>query len=149
MATTPVTINDRGLTTPATIDNIPTDTLTNGMEPYEAIDAAAKYLSLATALVGMNPLETHSLMRFTDAVSQENKTSKADTLIDTAASLNFVSKKFLNANGFYKYCKSAPKIVVRVANEQRIATNKIFCRTVFTIDGEEFTGLLFGVLPYF
>ena len=77
-------------------------------------------------------------MRFTAVISQENVTSKADTLlIDTAASLNFVSKKFLNTNEFYKYCKAAPKIVVRVANEQRIVTSKIFCPSVFLIDEHE------------
>ncbi len=56
-------------------------------------------------------------MRFNAVVSQENLISKADTLIETAASLNFVSKRFLNANGFYKYCKAAPKVAVKVANE--------------------------------
>jgi hypothetical protein len=88
-------------------------------------------------------------MRFTAVVSQENPTSKADTLIDTAASLNFVSKRFLNASGFYKYCKAAPKIAVRVANEQRISTDIILCSTVFTIDGHDFSGLEFRVLPQF
>jgi len=87
-------------------------------------------------------------MRFTIVVPQENITSKADTLIDTATSLNFVSRKFLHANGFYKYCKASPKIVIRVANEQRIVTNKIFCPSVFTIDGQEFSGLQFRVLPH-
>ena len=77
--------------------------------------------------------------------SQENLTARADTLIDTAASLNFLSKKFLNANGFYKYCKAAPKFGFRVANEQRILTDDIFC----PIDGQEFTGLQFRVLPHF
>ena len=100
-------------------------------------------------MVIMNPVEKVSLMRFTALVSQENISSKADTLIDTAASLNFVSKRFLNANNFYKYCKAAPKIAVRVANEQRISTDKIFCPTVFTIDGHDFSGLEFRVLPHF
>jgi hypothetical protein len=72
------------------------------MESEATIDVTDKYLSAADALVVMIPLENHSLMRFTAMVSQENITSKADTLIDTAASPNFVSKMFLNANGFYK-----------------------------------------------
>jgi hypothetical protein len=119
------------------------------MKSEVAIDAVDTYLSATTALVVMNPPENHSLMRFTDVVSQDNITCKADTLINTAASLNFVSKMFLNANEFYKYCKAAPKIVVRVANEQRIVTDKIFCPTVFTIDGQELSGLQFRVLPHF
>ncbi len=82
-------------------------------------------------------------------MSQENITSKTGTLFDTATSLNFVSKGFLNANGFYKYCKAAPKIVVRFAIMQRIVANKILCPTVFTIDRQEFSGLKFRVLPHF
>ena len=70
-------------------------------------------------------------------------------MINTAASLNFVSKKFLNANGIFKYCKEAFKIVVRVANEQRIVMDKVFFPTVFIIDGHEFTGLQFRVMPHF
>ena len=95
----------------------------------------------AAAFIVMNPLENHSLMRFTVVVSQINTNFKADTLIDTAASLNFVSRKFLNANGFYKNCKATTKIAVRVANEQRIVTDKVFCPTVFTIDEQEFATL--------
>ena len=50
----------------------------------------------------MYPIDHYSLMQFIVVMSQDNLTSKADTLIDTATSLNFVSKKFLNSNGFYK-----------------------------------------------
>ncbi len=73
----------------------------------------------------MNPQENHFLMRFTNVASQENLTTKANTLIDTAAILNLLSKKFLNANGFYKYRKNTHKLVVRVANEHRISTDTI------------------------
>ncbi len=98
MVTTPTIVNDEGLTTPPIINDLPTETLTNEREFEAAIDAADTYLSTTYALVVMNPLEHSSLMRFTDVVSQENITSKAGTLIDMAASLNFASKKFLNAN---------------------------------------------------
>ncbi len=46
-------------------------------------------------------------------------------------------------------CKAALKIAVRVANERRVSTDKIFCPTVFTIDGHDFSGLEFRVLPHF
>ena len=149
MATTPTKVNDGDLTTPPIINDLPTDTHTNGMKSEAVLDAAEQCLSAATALAVMNPLENHCLMRFTTVVSQENITSKADTLIDTAASLHFMSQKFLNANGFYKYCKATPKIVVRVTNEQIIFSDKIFCPIVFTIDGHEFSRLQFRVLPHF
>ena len=95
MATTPTIVNDGDLTTPPIIDDLPTATQTNGIESEAAIDAYDKYLSAAAALVAMNPLENHSLMRFLVVVSQENITSKAETWIDTADSLNFVSRKNL------------------------------------------------------
>ena len=59
-----------------------------------------------------------------------------------------MSKKFLNANGFYKYCKSAPKLGVTSPNKQLISMDKILCPTVFTIDGNEFIGLQFRVLRH-
>ena len=49
--------------------------------------------------------EVEALMRFTATVSYNGLSSKADTLIDTAASLNFVSKHFVETNGLYKIAK--------------------------------------------
>ena len=70
-------------------------------------------------------------------------------LLTRLASLNFVGKEFVVANGFYKDCKHAPKLTIRVASEQRISTTKVFCPSVFTIDGHEFNDLRFRVLPHF
>jgi hypothetical protein len=76
--------------------------------------------------------------------------AKAHTLIDTTTSLNFVSKEFVMANGFYKYCKTvSPKLATRVASEQCISTNKMFCPSVFTIDVHDFNDLQFRVLPHY
>ncbi len=49
-------------------------------------------------------------------------------------------------NGFYKDCKTFPNLSIRVASEQRISTTNLFCPTVFTIDGHEFTELQFRIL---
>jgi len=98
----------------------------------------------------MDPYEPEALMRFTPSVFLNGLSSKADTLIDTTTSLNFVNKEFVNmANGFYKYCKTAPKMTIRVACEQGISTTKVFCHFVFTIDEHDFTDLQFRVLPHF
>jgi hypothetical protein len=51
-------------------------------------------------------------------------------------------------NGFYKDCKTIPEVSIRVVGEQRLSTTKLFCPTVFTIDGHEFTDLQFRVLPH-
>ena len=51
--------------------------------------------------------------------------------------------------GFYKDCKIALKLALRVASEQRISTSKVFCPSVFTIDKHGFTDIQFRVLPHF
>ena len=75
--------------------------------------------------------------------------AKANTLIVTTTSLNFVSKEFGMANGFYKYCKTALKLAIKMASDQRISTTKVFCPSVLTIDGHELTDLQSRVLPHF
>jgi hypothetical protein len=120
----------------------------NESELEAAIETANENIPTAAALVIMNPYEAEALMRFTTSVSYDGLSSKADALIDTAASLNFVSKDFIVTNGFYKGCKTVPKLSIRVASEQRIATTKLFCPTTFTIDGHYFTDLKFRVLPH-
>jgi hypothetical protein len=57
--------------------------------------------------------------------------AKADVLIDTAASLNFVSKKCVVANGFYKDFKTAPKVAITLASEQGISTIKVVRPSIF------------------
>jgi len=86
-------------------------------------------------MIIMDPCELEALMRFAALVALIIFSTKADTLIDTAASLDFVSKEFVMANGFYKYCKTVSKMAIRVAIEQRISTTKVFCLSVFNIDG--------------
>ena len=83
------------------IIDVPIDNSIDNMESEVAIEANDKYVSATHALVVMNPLENHSLMRFVVVVPQENLTSKTDTSIDTVTSINFVSKHFLNTYGFY------------------------------------------------
>jgi hypothetical protein len=105
------------------------------------IETANESLPTAAPLVIMNPYEAEALMRFTASVSYDGLSSKANTLIDTTASLNFVSKDFVVTNGFYEDCKTVPKLSIRVASERCISTTKLFCPTVFTIDGHDFTDL--------
>ena len=85
-------------------------------------------------------------MWFNTSVSLNGLSAKVNTLIDTTASLYFVSKEFVMANGFYKDCKTAPKIARRVASEQRISTTKVFRLSVFSIDIHGFTNLQLRVL---
>jgi len=123
--------------------------VTTQLEANAAIKAANKYLSPTTAMVVMDLYEVEALVRFNATVIFNGLSAKADTLFDTAASLNFVNKEFVMANGFYKDYKTAPKYAIRVASEQRISKTKVFCPSVFTIDGQEFTNLQFRVLLHF
>jgi hypothetical protein len=131
------------------VNTLKTNIVSTQLEANEAIKAANTYLSAPTAMVIMGPYEAATLFRFNATIVLNGLSAKADTLIDTRASLNFVSKEFVVANGFYKDCKTAPKLTIRVASEQRISTTNVFCPSVFTIDGHEFTDLQFRVLPHF
>jgi hypothetical protein len=59
-------------------------------------------------MVVMDPYEAEALMRFNATFVLNDLSAKADTLIDTTVSLNFVSKEFVMINGFYKNYKTAP-----------------------------------------
>jgi len=105
-------------------------------------------MSTSTEMVVMNPYEAEDLMRFNATMFLNGLLAKADTLIDTSASLSIVSKEIVMANGFNKYCKTASKFAIRVASENRIYTTKMFRPSVFTTDGHEFTDLQFRVIPH-
>jgi hypothetical protein len=53
-------------------------------------------------MVVLDPFELTVLMRFNATMSLNGLSTKAYTLIDTIASLNFVSKKLVMANGSLK-----------------------------------------------
>jgi hypothetical protein len=98
--------------------------VTNELNSEVAINLEYESLLKAVYLVLMDSYQAEALMRFTPTVSYKELSSKANTLIEIAASLNFVSKEFVMANGFYKDCKTAPKLSIRVATEQRISMNE-------------------------
>jgi threonine dehydrogenase-like Zn-dependent dehydrogenase len=132
--------------TNASVNTLEPNIVTTQLEANEAIKAANRYLSATTAMVVMDPYEAKALMRFNSTIVLNGLSAKADTLIDTNPSLIFVSKEFVMTNGFYKDCKTVPKLAISVASEQRISTTKMFCPSVFTIDGHKFTYLQFRVI---
>jgi len=72
------------------------------LEANATIEATNKYLSATIAMVVLDPFELTVLMRFNATMSLNGLSTKAYTLIDTIASLNFVSKKLVMANGSLK-----------------------------------------------
>ena len=131
------------------VNTLKPNIVTVQLQANAAIKAANKYLSATAAMVVMDPYGGEALMRFNATIVFNGLSAKEDTLIDTATSLNFLSKKIVMANDFYKDWKIAPKLAIRVASKQRISTTKLFCPSVCTIDEHEFTDLQFRVLPNF
>jgi hypothetical protein len=76
------------------------------------IETSDEIPSTTIALLIMNSYEAKALMRFIASGSYNGLSSKTYTLIDTAASLNFVSKDLVVTNGFYKDCKMVPKLSI-------------------------------------
>ena len=65
-------------------------------------------------------------MRFAAIIYLNGLSSKADSLINTPSSRSFVGNEFVIANDFYKDCKTALNMTIRVASEQRIFTTNVF-----------------------
>ena len=110
-----------------------------------AQDAANKYLPAAAEYVIMNPDHPEPLMRVPVKINDQ----ETDALIDNAATLNFVSKSFIDENKFHEFCAKAPKVAVRVANSQRVASWKVFdVPKSLIINGTDYSGIQFRVLPH-
>jgi len=90
-----------------------------------SIEITDTYLPTPIPLVIIHPYEPKALMRFTASIYLNGLSSKADSLIETPSSRNFVGTEFVIANGFYKDCKTALKMTIRVASEQRISTTNV------------------------
>ena len=101
------------------VNTLKPNIVTTQSKANKALKAANKYLSASIAMVVMDPYGAKSLMRFNATIVLNGLSTKADTLIDTTSSLNFVNKEFVMANGFYKDYKTASKLAIRVASEHR------------------------------
>ena len=96
----------------ARVNTLKPNITTTQLETNTSIEAANKYLSEATAMVVMDTYEAEALMRFNATVLLNGLSAKVDTLIDTIALLNFLSKEFIMANGLQKDCKTSPKLAI-------------------------------------
>jgi hypothetical protein len=97
------------------VDDPKPNIVTTQLEANATIEAANKYCNQQMLyMVVMDLDEAEALMRFNATMSLKILSAKSDTLIDTATSLNFVSKEFVMANGFYKDCKNTLNLAIRV-----------------------------------
>ncbi len=97
-------------------------------------DIAAHWLPTSSAtLTIMDPNQPKPLMELSISIEQDSIQYYTTMLIDSATTLNFVSQDFLTRNILLVKCIRDQKIVVRIANEQRISMSKTFSRTNFSI----------------
>jgi hypothetical protein len=72
-------------------------------------------------------------MKLPISIERDSMQYHTTVLIDSTTTLNFVSQNFLTRNNPLGKCNRGPKIVVRVANEQKISTSKTFPPTNVSI----------------
>ena len=77
------------------VSTLKPDIVTTQLEANAAIEAANTYLSSTTAMVIIYPYEAKVVMRFNATFVLNGMSAKANTLIDTTASLNFANKEFI------------------------------------------------------
>jgi hypothetical protein len=111
-------------------------------------DIASQWLPTAVALTIMDPNQPEPLMKLPISIEYDYLQFHTNVLIDSAATLNFVSRIFLTRNNLLGKCIRGSEIDVRIANEVRISTNKTFPPIHVSIGQEKFPGLNFIVLPH-
>ncbi len=109
---------------------------------------ASQWLHTVDALTVMDPNQPEPLMKLHISIEHDSLQFHTNVLIDSVATLNFVSHEFLTRNNLLGGCIRGPKIAVRIANEQRISTNKTFSPIHVSIGHKKFPGLNFIVLPH-
>jgi hypothetical protein len=111
-------------------------------------DIVSQWFPTDVALTIMAPNQPEPLMKLPISIEQNSLQFYTNVLIDSAATLNYASQDFLTRNNMLGDCIRGPKIVVRIASEQRISTNKSFSPTHVSIGQKKFLGLNFTVLPH-
>jgi hypothetical protein len=88
-------------------------------------DIASHWSPIAATLTIMDPNQPKPLIKLPHSIEQESMQYHTSVLIDLATTLNFVSQDFLTRNNLLEKCTRGPKVIVRIANEQRISPSKI------------------------
>ncbi len=96
----------------------------------------------------MDPDQPEPLMKLPIAIEQNSLQFHTNVLVDLATTLNFVGRDFLTRNDLLGKCILGSRIVVRIANEQRVSTNKSFSPIHVSIVQKKFIDLNFTVLPH-
>jgi hypothetical protein len=111
-------------------------------------DIASHWLPTAATLTIMDPTQPEPVMKIPISIEHDYMQYHTSVLIDSTTTLNFASQNFLTRNDLLGECIRGPKIVIRIANEQRILTNKTFSPTNVSLGQKKITCLNFKVLPH-
>ena len=111
-------------------------------------EIASYLLPTVDALTITDPNQPEPLMKLPISIEKDSLQFQKNVLIDSLATLNVVSQDFFTRNNMLGKCIRGSKIVVRIANEQRISTNKTFSPIHVSIGQKKFPGLKFAVLPH-
>ena len=65
----------------------------------------------------MDPNQPEPLIKLPISIEQESLQLHTKVLIDSTATLNFVSQEFLTRNDLLRKCIRGPKIAFQIANE--------------------------------
>ena len=96
----------------------------------------------------MDPNQREPFMKLPISIEQDSMQYHTSVLIDSTTTLNFASQDFLTLNNLLGKCIRGPKLVVRIATQQRISTTKTFSPNNVSLGQKKFTGLSFTVLPH-
>ena len=146
--TTPVHLEDNNIPDPTPDEEANINLESTASEETEVIveenrefsEAADRWLPKAAAYTIMDPDKPEPLMRLPISFAG----CDTDALVDNAATLNFVSGEFVDRHDI-KW-RTAPKIAVRVANAQRIASTRTVVPDTLVINGINYSGIQFRVL---
>ena len=111
-------------------------------------DVASDWLPTTATLTIMDPNQPEPLLKLQISIEHDSMQHHTSVLIDSTTTLNFANHDFLTRNDLLGKCTRGLKNVVRIANEQRISTNKTCFHTNVSLGKKKFTGQKCTVLPH-
>jgi hypothetical protein len=111
-------------------------------------DVVAHWLHTDASLTIMDPNQPEPLMKLPISIERDSMQYHTSVLVDSATTLNYASQDLLTRNNILGKCTRGPKIVARIANEQRISTTKTLSPINILLGQKKITYLSFIVLPH-
>ena len=112
-------------------------------------DIVAHWLpTTATLTTIMDPNQPKPLVKLPISIEHDSMQYHTTMLINSATTLNSVSRDFLTRNNLLGKCIRGLKIDVRIANEQRISTTKKFTPSTVSLGHKNVNALSLTISPH-